>query len=63
VKTKVNFRKLKKLEIEAYLKSGEWRGKAGAYGIQGRASFFVDKIHGSLTNVIGLPLTESLELL
>jgi septum formation protein len=54
--TRVLFRKISEQEIEAYLKSGEWKGKAGSYAIQGQAQSFVASIHGSLTNVIGLPL-------
>lgn len=60
VKTKIFFRKLFKKEIEVYLKGGEWRGKAGGYAIQGGAVFFVKSVHGSLTNVIGLPLVETI---
>lgn len=56
VTTKISFRKLSAKEIEAYIQSGEWKSKAGAYGIQGRASVFVSDIRGSITNVIGLPL-------
>lgn len=56
VVTKIRFRNLSTLELEAYLKSGEWKGKAGAYAIQGKAAHFVAEIRGSLTNVIGLPL-------
>jgi len=58
--TKVWFRTLTKAEIQNYLYSREWEGKAGAYGIQGSASFFVKKIEGSLTNVVGLPLEDVL---
>jgi septum formation protein len=61
VSTKISFRKLSKKEIEAYIQSGEWKSKAGAYGIQGRASVFVSEIRGSLTNVIGLPLERVLK--
>lgn len=56
VTTKISFRSLSKGEIDAYIQSGEWKSKAGAYGIQGRASVFVSDIRGSITNVIGLPL-------
>jgi len=63
VKTKIGFRSLGDDEISAYIRTREWEGKAGAYGIQGYASRFVDRIEGSLTNVIGLPLKESLQLL
>ncbi len=50
-------------EIVDYVASGEWRGKAGAYAIQGIAAAFVREVHGSVTNVIGLPLVEVLEAL
>ena len=50
-------------EITGYLDSGEWDGKAGAYGIQGRAGAFVPWISGSFTAVVGLPLTETAQLL
>ena len=63
VETAVRFRRLSPREIEAYLASGEWQGKAGAYAIQGRAGGFVPWIGGSYSNVVGLPLTETLGLL
>jgi septum formation protein len=44
-------------EIQAYLDSGEWRGKAGAYAIQGIASLLVQGIEGDHSNVVGLPLS------
>ena len=50
-------------EIESYLASGEWRGKAGGYGIQGIAGSFVVKMVGSYSNVVGLPLYETISLL
>ncbi|MCH8347599.1 MAG: Maf family protein, partial [Proteobacteria bacterium] len=50
-------------EINWYLQSGEWRGKAGGYAIQGKAGAFVKRINGSYTNVVGLPLYETLALL
>ncbi len=46
-------------ELESYLASGEWRGKAGGYAIQGLAGTFVVKLVGSYTNVVGLPLYET----
>jgi len=55
-KTIVHMRKISDTEIEDYLNSGEWKGKAGAYGIQGRAGAFVTHIHGCYFNVVGLPL-------
>jgi septum formation protein len=63
VDTKVRFKHLSKNEIEAYIASREWRGKAGGYAIQGLAGCFVQKLSGSYTNVVGLPLTETINLL
>ena len=63
VDTRVRFKHLTKSEIEAYIASREWRGKAGGYAIQGLAGCFVRKITGSYTNVVGLPLTEVVALL
>ncbi len=63
VETKVRFKRLTKDEIDSYLASGEWRGKAGAYGIQGLAGTFVVKLVGSYSNVVGLPLYETVSLL
>jgi septum formation protein len=63
VETRVRFKRLSRAEIEAYLASGEWRGKAGGYAIQGLAGTFVVKIVGSYTNVVGLPLHETVSLL
>ena len=63
VKTQVTFKRLSELEIEGYLASGEWKGKAGAYAIQGSAGAFVKRINGSYSNVVGLPLYETLALL
>lgn len=62
VETKVWFRRLSEKEIKAYVASGEPLDKAGAYGIQGRAAAFVDKINGSYTNVVGLPLSQVCKL-
>ncbi|MFA5950241.1 MAG: Maf family nucleotide pyrophosphatase [Hyphomicrobium sp.] len=58
VDTKVRFKHLSKSELEAYVASREWRGKAGGYAIQGLAGCFVRTLTGSYTNVVGLPLTE-----
>jgi septum formation protein len=58
VDTRVRFKHLSRAEIEAYIASREWRGKAGGYAIQGLAGCFVQRIVGSYTNVVGLPLTE-----
>ncbi len=63
VVTRVTFKRLTAAELDAYIASDEWRGKAGAYAIQGRAGGFVTKINGSYTNVVGLPLSETLALL
>ena len=63
VETKVRFKRLSALEIESYLASGQWRGKAGAYAIQGLAGCFVQKLTGSYSNVVGLPLYETSLLL
>ena len=54
--TAVTMRTLTDDEVEAYLDTGAWQGKAGAYGIQDRADAFVEKIEGSFTNVVGLPM-------
>jgi len=58
VTTAVTFRLIAPAEVDAYVASGEWRGKAGGYAIQGIAAVFATEIRGSLTNVIGLPLAE-----
>jgi len=63
VETRVRFKKLSSDEIDSYLASGEWRGKAGGYAIQGFAGSFVVKLIGSYTNVVGLPLYETCSLL
>ena len=54
--TKVYFKQLAPFEIESYIASGEPMDKAGAYGIQGKGALWVDKIEGSYTNVVGLPV-------
>ena len=59
-------RQMKRLsasERDAYLAGGQWRGKAGGYAVQGIAGSFVVKMVGSYTNVVGLPLYETWELL
>lgn len=63
VDTRVRFRHLTRTEIESYIASREWRGKAGGYAIQGLAGCFVQRIVGSYTNVVGLPLTEVVGML
>ena len=63
VETRLRFKRLSREEIETYLASGEWEGKAGGYAIQGRAGGFVTKLVGSYTNVVGLALYETMALL
>lgn len=63
IDTKVRFKRLSGHDMDSYLASGQWRGKAGGYGIQGIAGSFVVKLVGSYTNVVGLPLYETLALL
>jgi len=63
VATDVFFRPLTKAEIEAYWQSGEPQDKAGGYGIQGIAGRFVERINGSYSAVVGLPLCETEQLL
>jgi septum formation protein len=58
VTTRVTLRALLPRELEAYVSTGEGRDKAGAYAVQGRAAAFVERIDGSYTNVVGLPLSE-----
>ena len=59
----VAFKRLSEIEIRAYLCSGEWRGKAGGYAIQGRAAALIRWVSGSYSNVVGLPLFETVQLL
>jgi septum formation protein len=61
--TRVRFKRLTQAEIGGYLSSGEWSGKAGAYGVQGRAGAFVASLNGSYSGVVGLPLYETRALL
>jgi septum formation protein len=63
VETRLRFRRLSREDIETYIQTGEWRGKAGGYAIQGIAGSFVVKIVGSYTNVVGLPMMEVTNLL
>ena len=63
VETRIRFKRLSNREIEGYLSSGEWRGKAGGYAIQGLAAAFAVKLVGSHSAVVGLPLYETLSLL
>ena len=61
--TKVRFKRLSREDMDTYLKSEEWRGKAGGYAIQGRAEAFVRYLSGSYSGVVGLPLHETISLL
>lgn len=61
--TRIRFKRLSRQELEVYLGSGEWQGKAGGYAIQGRAGAFVTRIVGSYSNVVGLPLHETVGML
>ncbi len=63
VETTLRFRPLSAADIAGYVASGEWRGKAGGYGIQGRAAAFAPWMQGSFSAVVGLPLTETAVLL
>ena len=63
VETKLRFKRLSREDVDSYIASGEWRGKAGGYAIQGRAEAFVRMLTGSHSAVIGLPLYETVHLL
>ena len=63
VETRIRFKRLSSEDIESYLASGEWRGKAGGYAAQGIAGSFIVKLVGSHSAVVGLPLYETLSLL
>jgi septum formation protein len=63
VDSRVAVKRLSEGEIAGYLASGEWRGKAGGYAIQGRAAAFVSWVSGSYSNIVGLPLFETAQLL
>lgn len=63
VTTTVKFKRLDERDIVSYIASGEWEGKAGGYAIHGLAGAFVPWINGSFSAVVGLPLTETLQLL
>jgi septum formation protein len=63
IDTRVRFKRLTAEEMEAYIASREWRGRAGGYAVQGLAGCFVQKVKGSYTNVVGLPLTETVNML
>jgi septum formation protein len=59
----VRFRRLSESDLGAYLAGGEWRDKAGRYAIHGRAAVFAAFISGSYSNIVGLPLFETAQLL
>ena len=59
----VKLKRLSDAEIQEYIASGEWRGKAGAYGIQGLAEAYIPWISGSFSGIVGLPLAEAAALL
>lgn len=61
--SRVRFDRLSRMQMDAYIRSGEWRGKAGGYAVQGLAGGFVVKMVGSYSNIVGLPLHEVLTLL
>ena len=63
VSSAVKCRMVQEAEIERYLDSGEWEGKSGCYGLQGRASAFIESINGSYTSIIGLPIAETIAIL
>ncbi len=63
VETVVKVKPLSDRELNAYLAGGEWRGKAGAYAIQGRFGAFIPWLQGSFTGVVGLPVAETAHLL
>jgi len=63
VLSQVAFKRLSALELEAYIASGEWHGKAGGYAIQGQAAALIPWVSGSYSNVVGLPLFETAQLL
>ena len=63
VMTRVRFKRISESEMTAYLDSEEWRGKAGGYAIQGRAAALIPSINGSYSNVVGLPLSETVGML
>ncbi len=63
VKTTLTFKKLTPVEKDTYIASGEWRGKAGGYGIQGRAGAFMKTMTGSYSNVVGLSLYDTMQIL
>jgi septum formation protein len=63
VVSQVQFKRLSETEIKSYLAGGEWQGKAGGYAIQGHAAALIPWISGSYSNIVGLPLYETAQLL
>ena len=63
VKTVVRFKQISEQEMNAFLETGEWQGKAGGYAIQGAAATLIPWISGSYSGVVGLPLAETATLL
>ncbi len=63
VTTRVKVKRLTDQEIEAYLSSNEWQGKAGGYGIQGPFAMYIKEIHGSYTNIVGLCVYNTRQML
>ncbi|WP_435170477.1 Maf family protein [Falsirhodobacter sp. 1013] len=63
VVSQAKMKRLSDVELNAYLDSGDWQGKAGGYGIQGAAGAFIPWIEGSFTGIVGLPLAETAQLL
>lgn len=61
--SQVRFKRLSEVEVNAYLRTGDWKGKAGGYAIQGLAGAFIPWISGSFTGIVGLPLAETANLL
>jgi septum formation protein len=63
VESRVRMKQLTAPEIDGYIATGDWQGKAGAYGIQGPASAFIPWLSGSYTGIVGLPLAETATML
>jgi septum formation protein len=63
VETRVTFKRLSREAFETYIASGEWKGKAGGYGVQGLAARYITNIVGSYSSIVGLPLYETANLL
>jgi len=63
VETVVKMKPISDTELNGYLATGDWQGKAGAYGIQGRAAVFIEEIRGSYSGIMGLPAHETAQVL